>query len=106
MSFCFLNIVGWLESHQLPCLFKAVTHIECPGCGMQRSFLLLLKGDIAGSYEQYPPLIPVILLFALLILHLIKNIRSGTTILKYGYFFCAGIILVSYIYKLVIAKTL
>lgn len=106
MSFYLVNIINWLEAHQLPCLFKAVTHIDCPGCGMQRSLLLLLKGDIAASYVQYPPLIPIILLFAFLILHLIRNIKNGTAILKYGYFFCAGFVLVSYIYKLVIAKTL
>ncbi|MBK7377164.1 MAG: DUF2752 domain-containing protein [Chitinophagaceae bacterium] len=38
MSFWFLNIIDWLQQHQLPCLFRQLTHIDCPGCGMQRSF--------------------------------------------------------------------
>ena len=105
MSFYLLNIISWLEQHQLPCLFKQVTHVDCPGCGMQRSFLLLLNGDITGSFKMYPALLPIILLFGFLILHLMIKIKNGTAILKYSYFFCAGIIMVSYIYKLTITKT-
>ena len=105
MTFTFLNIVNWLEAHQLPCLFKQLTHFDCPGCGMQTSFLLLLNGDIAGSLKTYPALLPIILLFAFLILHLIKNFKNGSVFLKYAYIFCAGIIMISYIYKLTITKT-
>lgn len=105
MSFYILNIIHWLEQHQLPCLFKQVTHLDCPGCGMQRSFILLLRGDITGSLIMYPALVPIILLFGFLLLHLLKRFKHGTAILKYSYFFCAGIIMVSYIYKIIITKT-
>jgi hypothetical protein len=101
-----LNIIHWLEQHQLPCYFKQLTHIDCPGCGMQRSFLLLIKGDLAASFKMYPALIPVILLFLLLVLHMTGKVKNGTAILKYSYFFCAGVILLSYIYKLVVTKTI
>jgi hypothetical protein len=106
MSLHLLNIISWLESHQLPCMFKSLTHFDCPGCGIQRSFILLIKGDVANSYLIYPALIPIILLAALLILQLTIKVRNGAVILKYAYFFCAGIILVSYIYKLIITKTI
>ena len=105
MSFYLLNIISWLEKHQLPCLFKQLTHVDCPGCGMQRSFILLLSGDIAGSFIMYPALVPIILLFGFLLLHLIKRFKHGTAILKYSYIFCAGIIMVSYIYRIIITKT-
>ncbi len=101
MLLILLNIIGWLEEHQLPCLFKTAFHFDCPGCGMQRSLVLFLKGDIINSFKMYPALVPIILLFGFLILHLSKKINSGTTILKYLYFFCAGIILLSYIYKII-----
>ncbi len=104
MSFYFLNIISWLENHQVPCLFKQVTHLDCPGCGMQRSFILLLSGDLTGSLIMYPALVPIILLFGFLLLHLIKRFKQGTAILKYSYIFCAGIIMVSYIYKIIITK--
>ncbi len=105
MSFYFLNFIGWLQEHQLPCLFKQLTHFDCPGCGMQTGILLLLSGDLSGSFKTYPALLPIILLFGFLILHLVRNIKSGSDILKYAYFFCAGIIMLSYIYKLIITKT-
>lgn len=106
MKFFLLNITSWLEAHQLSCPFKQMTHIDCPGCGMQRSFVLLLKGNIGDSFLMYPALIPLILLFAMLLLHVILKARHGHLILKYMYFFCTGIILVSYIYKLLSTKTI
>ena len=106
MIFFLLNISNWLEAHQLPCMFKAVTHFDCPGCGMQRSFILLIKGDVVSSFLMYPALLPIMLLFAFLILHITTKIKNGAAILKFAYIFCAGIIMVSYIYKLLITKTL
>lgn len=99
------NIANWLETHQLPCMFKAVTHFECPGCGIQRSFILLVKGDMAASFARYPALIPILFLFVFLLIHLKFNIKNGAAVLKYTYIFCAGIIMVSYIYRLLVTKT-
>ena len=47
----------------LPCYFKVVFNIDCPGCGLQRSLLLLFKGNLVESFLMYPPLIPVLLVF-------------------------------------------
>lgn len=106
MLIILLNIANWLESHQLLCPFKQITHIDCPGCGIQRSFVLLTKGEVSASFFMYPALMPIILLFVMLLLHVILKLRNGTVILKYMYFFCTGIILVSYIYKLLTTKTI
>lgn len=96
-----LNIITWLQEHQLPCLFKTITHFDCPGCGLQRSFILLLSGNIADSFMIYPALLPIFFLFFFLVIHLTNKIKNGAVILKYLYFFCAGIVLISYIYKTV-----
>lgn len=100
MLFIFVNIIHWLEAHQLPCLFKSITHFDCPGCGMQRSFILLMKKDFVASFFMYPALIPVILLFLFLIVHVCFKIKNGDSILKYAAIFCTFVIMVSYIYKL------
>ncbi|MBK8496487.1 MAG: DUF2752 domain-containing protein [Chitinophagaceae bacterium] len=42
------------------------------GCGMQRSFILLMKGDL-GSFMMFPALIPIILLFAFLSAHVMAG---------------------------------
>jgi hypothetical protein len=46
----------------IPCIFKSLFGYECPGCGIQRSFILLIKGQLHASIEIYPALIPLILL--------------------------------------------
>jgi hypothetical protein len=47
-----------------PCLFHAVTDIDCPGCGMTRAFLRLAQGDLAGAWGFHPfsPLLALLLL--------------------------------------------
>ena len=46
----------------IPCIFKSLFGFECPGCGIQRSFILLIKGQLQESLEMYPALIPLIIL--------------------------------------------
>jgi len=62
--FCSLiNLVDWLQNHLITCPFKALTGIDCPGCGFQRSFLALVQGDLSKSWSLYPPTIPLLFLF-------------------------------------------
>ena len=45
----------WLETGQgFPCLFHFFTGFYCPGCGGTRAVRLLLKGDLAGSFQYHP----------------------------------------------------
>ncbi|WP_084163697.1 DUF2752 domain-containing protein [Olivibacter sitiensis] len=60
----------WLSHHLLPCPFKYFTGHDCPGCGLQRSLLFLLKGDLANSFRLYPATIPLLLLA---IFYLLRN---------------------------------
>ncbi|WP_443901185.1 DUF2752 domain-containing protein, partial [Odoribacter laneus] len=56
-------MLEWLEAHQLSCWIKSVIGIECPGCGMQRAVLLLIKGEFLASFRIYPGLFPLLLFF-------------------------------------------
>lgn len=38
----------------LPCLFRLLTGLYCPGCGGTRSVRLLLEGDLLGSFRFHP----------------------------------------------------
>jgi hypothetical protein len=95
------TIIEWLESHMLPCFYKSFLGIECPGCGMQRAIVELLKGDIWESLKVYPPLIPILFMLAFLITHLIFKFKNGAAYLKYFFIFTTSIILINYIYKLI-----
>lgn len=56
------------EHYLFACPIKAGFGVDCPGCGFQRSFLALIRGDISTSWEFYPALIPFLLTLGLLIL--------------------------------------
>lgn len=36
------------------CWFHEVTGIDCPTCGMTRSYVALLHGDVLGSFRWHP----------------------------------------------------
>lgn len=54
----------------LECHWKKSTGLDCPGCGMQRSFYDLIRGDLLESLHHFPALLPLILLFLYSFLHL------------------------------------
>jgi hypothetical protein len=50
-----------------PCLFRLLTGIPCPGCGMTRSLMALWRGDLLTSF-RYHPLGPPLFLACLFLL--------------------------------------
>ncbi|NVO02068.1 MAG: DUF2752 domain-containing protein [Bacteroidetes bacterium] len=94
-------IINWLENHEIPCFNKMVTGFECPGCGMQRAFIDLIKGDFLASIKVFPALIPMLFMFFYLILFLKFNLKNGAVVLKYLFIFTASIMVLNYIFKLI-----
>jgi Protein of unknown function (DUF2752) len=80
-----MSWIDWFEHHQLKCPIKELIGQDCPGCGMQRSFIALMRGDLWMSLNMYPALIPVLFLLIFLILHLIYKFNHGAKILQYTY---------------------
>lgn len=39
---------------RLPCIWKALLHIPCPGCGMTRAWVSLLELDFAAAFRYHP----------------------------------------------------
>lgn len=95
-----IGIVDWLERHMLACPSKAFIGLDCPGCGIQRSFISLLRGNCLESFYLYPALIPILMMLIFTGLHLKYNFQKGAEIIKWLQFFCAIIILINYIYKI------
>jgi hypothetical protein len=96
--------VDWLEQNMLTCPSKKWLHLECPGCGLQRSVIALLRGDIPTSLSLYPATIPLLALLGFLVLHLKFDFRYGAVVIKYLQLGAAIIILVFYIYKVLNQK--
>lgn len=56
VNYCFL------QRTQL-CVFRAITGLPCPGCGLTHSGLALLHGDILESLCYHALLVPYVLTF-------------------------------------------
>jgi hypothetical protein len=97
----FINIIKWLEGHMLRCPSKYLLHMDCPGCGLQRGIIALLKGNWEESFRIYPAALPILFLFSFLLLHLVFKFKNGAKHLTFIFMFCACIILVHYIYKVI-----
>ncbi len=92
-------LVDWMERNMLVCPSKKWLHVECPGCGLQRSVIALFRGDIQTSLSLYPATIPMLVMLGFIALHLKFDFRNGAVIIKYLYIGVAVMIFVFYIYK-------
>ncbi len=92
--------VLFLEAHLLPCPSIKYLHIQCPGCGLQRGVIALLRGHLQESFMMYPATLPIIILLLFLLLHLKCKFTNGSLLLRGIYLFCAAVMVVQYFYKI------
>ena len=95
-----LNFIDWLSHHLFACPFKTYFGFDCPGCGLQRSILVLIKGDLVASFKLYPATIPLIFVIIFTIIHLKFDFKLGAAIIKIAFFGVAVIAAINYIYKI------
>ena len=67
---------GW-ESPVPLCLVKALTGLDCPGCGMTRAFLFIGHGRLADAVAMHPASIPAYLIVAgLAVTGIVRIVRN------------------------------
>lgn len=93
--------ISWLRDNLLPCPFKYISGLDCPGCGFQRSVLALMQGNLSESFHLYPPTIPLLLFFIYGIADRLFKLDTEKGLLKKSFFIIVGwIVLISYGVKL------
>jgi hypothetical protein len=85
------HVVAPMVNRPLPCIctFKRLAGIDCPGCGLTRSFISLAHGDIRSAWSHNPagPLFFALVLFQVPYRSLqILRLRWGLTELSLGVF--------------------
>jgi hypothetical protein len=95
-----MSFTDWLQNHLLPCPFKYLTGIDCPGCGFQRSILELARGNLYKSFQLYPPAILLLIIFTLFMVNKFTKFGPNNTYFKrYLLIASAVIIMLNYGYK-------
>ena len=85
----------------LPCAYKSLLGIDCPACGLQRSFIQFMKGNFSESLAIYPPLPAVLSFFILLAVYGVNKKLVSKKLLVTSSWVMLAIVMVSYIVKLI-----
>ena len=74
-TLCYLLVVAVFYFLKIPCIYRAIFNIECPGCGITRALISTFKFDFisAFAYNSMFWSIPVIYLYFLFDGNLFKN---------------------------------
>lgn len=89
-----------LEKYMIPCMNKQLFGIDCPGCGMQRALVLILRGEFSEAFFMFPAIYTVIAFFGFLALNFLDKKRNYHKIIIGLGIFNALIMIISYIYKI------
>lgn len=89
-----------VNDYLLPCLNKKLFGMECPGCGMQRSFILLIQGEFTEAFKMYPAIFTLVLLAISFIADFMFNFKHFTIYRNILIGINLAIIIVSYIIKM------
>lgn len=95
-----VGIVSWLEKNMFTCPSKKYLGIACFGCGFQRSFLAMCKGNFKECLIYYPAMPLVLFVVIFTGLHLWFKFTHGATIIKYAFILMAFTIVINYFIKL------
>lgn len=83
-----------------PCLFKKMFGFDCPGCGTQRSFLLLCHGKFTAAFHMFPAIYTLVLFGLVITLHFVDRTRNYHKLIIGLAIANAAITIISYIYKI------
>lgn len=58
-----------MEKYMLSCPTKKYLGFECLGCGLQRSVVLVFKGEFVEAFFMFPAIYPLLLLGLMIAFH-------------------------------------
>ncbi|MEO9891236.1 DUF2752 domain-containing protein [Aurantibacter sp.] len=89
-----------IEDFMLPCMNKKLFGIDCPGCGMQRSAIHLVKGEFEAAFDMYPAIYGLVALVLFVIVSQFVKFRFETQIKIFLGILTGTTIIINYILKM------
>lgn len=89
-----------LEDLLIPCPFKYLTGCDCPGCGIQRSIISALRGDISESFIQHPAGVPIMLLSVFFVLNLKFKFNNANKVMNYTLIIIGIVSLINWVVRM------
>lgn len=74
--------------------------VECPGCGIQRSLVLLGKGEFVEAFKMYPAIYTLLLLALFILLNFKMKFKNSKRIIVTLAIINVLIIVISYFIKM------
>ena len=74
--------------------------MDCPGCGIQRSFIALLRGELWNSLQFYPALLPMLGLLLFTAFHFIYRFSFGAKVIIGLQLIVVTLVTSQYLYKI------
>ena len=81
------------------CFFKAHFGLECPGCGLQRAFISLLRGNLSESLHYHAALIPFLFTILLLIGQIILKRDNGGKYVMWSFILTCTVTMVQFVIR-------
>ncbi len=88
------------EDYMLPCLNKKMFGFDCPGCGLQRSVVLVSKGEFKNAFNMFPAIYTSIFFVIAIIFHFLSKKKITSKILIILAIINVAVITIAYIIKM------
>jgi hypothetical protein len=88
-----------LEDFMIPCFTKKLFGIECFGCGMQRSLLMVFKGNLQEAWNLYPAVFPFLIFISFLAISFVDKTRNYSKLIIGSAIVMALVMVVSYFFR-------
>lgn len=84
MCICAAVLAVWVAL-RLSCPIRELTGIPCPGCGMGRAWLAVLRFDFSGAFRYHPLFwaVPVVALFIIRDFRLFRAQKYNTFVMVF-----------------------
>lgn len=96
---CNQNYKMDLEKYMIPCINKKIFGVDCLGCGLQRAFILVIKGDFIAAFDLFPAIYSTILFVVVVLLNFRDKKRNYHKIIIILALINVIIMMASYFYK-------